>query len=165
MQVVIWQLHDVPPFHCVSKQCSWAGALLYHERAEKAPTHKHSSACAACRTAQLLHLTIAMLVLQLTHKGWCESHECGFSWGFSSQSHSSLLWQRIMLPQQCKLKLRLNSAQLKKPWQKPKTGWAGCQWYIPALCKFAVYWCKVCMRLNCTWADCSIPLYSPPRLC
>ncbi len=78
----------VPPSHCVPKQCGWSGAVLYYERAEEAPTRKHSSVCAACRTAQLLHLATAMLVLQPKHEGRHDSHECGFSRGWSSQSRS-----------------------------------------------------------------------------
>ncbi len=68
--------------------------------------HKHLSVCAAWRAAKLLHLTTAMLVLQPKCKGWHDSHECGFSRGWSSQSHSldvptymagsvQLSWERI----------------------------------------------------------------------
>jgi hypothetical protein len=86
---VVWRLRDVPPSHHVPKQCGWAGAVLHHECAEKAPMHKHSSVCAACRTDQLLHLTTAMPVLQPKREGRHDSHECGFSRGWSSQSRSS----------------------------------------------------------------------------
>ncbi len=45
---VIWRLHYVPPSHCVSKWCSWEGAVLHHEHAETAPMRKHLAFVILC---------------------------------------------------------------------------------------------------------------------
>jgi hypothetical protein len=47
----------------------------YHGRAQETPARQHSSVCAACGAAQLLHLANALLVLQPKREGNLDSYE------------------------------------------------------------------------------------------
>ncbi len=72
---VFQRLCHVPPSHRVPQQRGRAGEVLHQERAEETPACQHSSVCAACGTAQFLHLATALLVLQPKCEGQHDSHE------------------------------------------------------------------------------------------
>ncbi len=72
---VFRRLCHVPPSHCVPQQRDRAGEVLHHERAEETPARQHSSVCAACGTAQFLHLATALLVLQPKREHQHDSYE------------------------------------------------------------------------------------------
>jgi hypothetical protein len=72
---VFRRLCHVSPSHRVPQQHGRAGEVLHYECAEETPVHQHLSVCAACGTAQFLHLPTALLVLQPKRESEHDSHE------------------------------------------------------------------------------------------
>ncbi len=66
---------DCVMFHLLIVFPNITADVLYQKRAEETPAHQHSSVCAACGAAQLLHLATALLVLQPTREAKHDSYE------------------------------------------------------------------------------------------